>query len=206
MYKKQKGKFRPVVAMVMSLILAFTPCAIWRIDKNESIINISEGINIDDSYTNDVILVSDNSFSNDVYKNLGPDETSMTVFNENIDNSPVIEYRLSDSDIDLIALITMAEAEGECEEGQRLVIDVILNRLEFECFSDTVYEIVYRPKQFTSTVNGRVDRCYVKDSIRQLVIEELEFQTNYDIVYFRAGHYGCGTPAFKVGNHYFSTL
>ena len=33
-------------------------------------------------------------------------------------------------DIELIALVTMAEAEGECEEGKRLVIDTILNRVD----------------------------------------------------------------------------
>ena len=30
-------------------------------------------------------------------------------------------------DVELIALVTMAEAEGECEEGKRLVIDTVLN-------------------------------------------------------------------------------
>lgn len=31
----------------------------------------------------------------------------------------------TDEEIELIALVTLAEAEGECEEGKRLVIDTI---------------------------------------------------------------------------------
>lgn len=37
---------------------------------------------------------------------------------------------LTQEEIDLIALCVMAEAEGEPEEGQRLVIDTILNRVD----------------------------------------------------------------------------
>jgi len=202
MYKKQKGKFRSIVAMVMSLILILSPCTIWHVNKIESTIKTFDGV---DDCLNDTLVVPKHSFEKDIYKDLEIDETT-TVFKEVADESLETGYRLSDSDIDLIALITMAEAEGECEDGQRLVIDVILNRLEFDCFSNNVYDIIYSPKQFTSTVNGRTDRCYVKEEIRQLVIEELQLQMNYDVVYFRTGHYGCGTPAFKVGNHYFSML
>ena len=52
-------------------------------------------------------------------------------------------------DIELIALVTMAEAEGECEEGKRLVIDTpILNRVDSVYFPDTVYGVVYQANQF----------------------------------------------------------
>ena len=37
--------------------------------------------------------------------------------------SPAEESPISEADIALIALLTMAEAEGECEKGQRLVFD-----------------------------------------------------------------------------------
>lgn len=104
-----------------------------------------------------------------------------------------------------IALVTMAEAEGECEEGKRLVIDTILNRVDSEHFPDTVYEVIYQPNQFSSMWNGRVDRCEVRKDICGLVYEELESRTNYDVVFFTAGEYSAyGVPMFQVGNHYFS--
>ena len=118
-------------------------------------------------------------------------------------DEPIIS--VSNEDIELLALITMAEAEGESEEGKRMVIDTILNRVDSERFDNTISEVIYAPNQFTSMWNGRVDRCYVADDICQLVIEELTNRTNYDVLYFTAYQYGAyGTPMFQIGNHYFS--
>lgn len=116
------------------------------------------------------------------------------------------EEILSDEDMELIALVTMAEAEGECEEGKRLVIDTILNRVNSEYFPDTVYDVIYQKSQFSSMWNGRVDKCYVRDDICELVREELKQQSNYEVMFFTAENYGrYGTPMFQVGNHYFSS-
>lgn len=116
------------------------------------------------------------------------------------------EYSLTDEEIELIALITMAEAEGESEEGKRLVIDTILNRVDHSRFPDTVEGVIYQKNQFSCVWDGRADRCYVQDEIVELVKEELINRTNYDVMFFRAGTYGkYGTPLFKVENHYFSS-
>lgn len=114
--------------------------------------------------------------------------------------------KMSENDIRLIALVTMAEAEGECEEGQRLVIDTILNRVDSVYFPDTVYNVVYQPYHFSSMWNGRAERCEVREEICQLVKEELELRTNYNVTLFAAGSYHIyGVPMFQVGNHYFSS-
>lgn len=113
---------------------------------------------------------------------------------------------LSDEDVELIALVTMAEAEGECEEGKRLVIDTILNRMDSKHFPDSAYDVIYQRNQFSSMWNGRVDRCEVQEEVCQLVREELRVRTNNDVVFFTAGCYGkYGTQMFQVGNHYFSS-
>lgn len=126
---------------------------------------------------------------------------------EAIEEPEVVEEEmLSQEEIDLIALVTMAEAEGEPEEGKRLVIDTILNRVDHERFPDTVYGVIYQRNQFTSMSNGRVDRCRVTDEIRKLVVEELSDRTNHDVVFFTANKYGkYGKPLFSVANHYFSS-
>jgi len=114
---------------------------------------------------------------------------------------------LTDTEIKLIALVTMAEAEGECELGKRLVIDTILNRVKSDRWPDTVHEVIYQPNQFTSMWNGRSDRCEVTDYICNLVRGELKSQVSYTVVYFTAGTYGrYGTPLFQVGNHYFASV
>lgn len=116
------------------------------------------------------------------------------------------EYSLTDAEIDLIARITMAEAEGESEEGRRLVIDTILNRVDHARFPDTVEGVIYQKNQFTCVTNGRLDRCYVKDEIVELVKEELVNRTNYEVMFFTSGKYGkYGKALFVEGNHYFSS-
>lgn len=116
------------------------------------------------------------------------------------------EDLVSEDDIELIALVTMAEAEGECEEGKRLVIDTILNRVDSEHFPDTISDVIYQPNQFTSMWNGRLSRCEVRDDICVLVREELNSRTNYDVIFFTAGRYSnYGVPLFQVEHHYFSS-
>ena len=103
---------------------------------------------------------------------------------------------LTQEEIDLIALCVMAEAEGEPEEGQRLVIDTILNRVETPRFPDNVHDVIYQKNQFAGMYGELV----------QLVREELENRTNSEVVFFRTGHYhSYGVPLFQVGAHYFSS-
>lgn len=116
------------------------------------------------------------------------------------------ETILSEEEIDLLAILTMAEAEGESERGKRLVIDTVLNRIDSEHFPDTVIDVIYQKNQFTSMWNGRFKRCYVREDIRQLVVEELMTRTDHDVIFFRTGRYSThGSPMFREGAHYFSS-
>ena len=130
---------------------------------------------------------------------------STETVNPEVDNT-IVEEQMSIEDIRLIALVTIAEAESECELGKRLVIDTILNRKDSPHFPNTIYEVVYQPSQFTSMWNGRVDRCEVTEDVCRLVREELYLRTNSDCVFFTAGDYSTyGVPMFRVENHYFSS-
>lgn len=132
-----------------------------------------------------------------------PEEPAPTVV---VKESEKEESTVPEEDIELIALVTMAEAEGECEEGKRLVIDTILNRVDSEHFPDTVHDVIYQPNQFSSMWNGRVDRCEVREDICQLVREELISRMNYEVMFFTAGEYSAyGVPMFQVEHHYFSS-
>lgn len=123
-----------------------------------------------------------------------------------VKQKPPDKAKLSNNDIELIALVTMAEAEGESEKGKRLVIDAILNRVDSKHFPNSVHDVVYQKNQFTSMWNERVQKCHVKDDICQLVREELECRTNSDVIFFQTTKYSIyGTPLFKEGNHYFSS-
>ena len=117
-----------------------------------------------------------------------------------------VQYPLTRDEIELIAQVTMAEAEGEPEEGQRLVIDTILNRVDCDKFDDTVEGVIYAENQFSVMTNGRFERCSVQDKFVKLVEEELLNRTNSDVLFFRASYYhSFGTPVVAYGNTYFST-
>lgn len=128
----------------------------------------------------------------------GADKKLLVISDDNNigrDESDIIG--LSTEEIELIALVTMAEAEGEPEEGKRLVIDTILNRVDFGEFPSTVTEVIYQPEQFSSMWNGRIDECYVMEEICQLVEEELKYRLNNEVMFFTAGGYGkFGVPMF----------
>lgn len=122
-----------------------------------------------------------------------------------IETKPILGYSMSEEDINLIALIVMAEAEGESELGKRLVIDVILNRIDSKRFPNTATGVIYAQGQFTSVWNGRIDKCYASEDICRLVKEELVSRINSDILFFRADYYFKDyTPVIQEGNHYFS--
>ena len=137
-----------------------------------------------------------------------PDETTIepeeTIFIEPEPVEPIEEVYLSEDELELIAIITMAEAENQPEYGQRLVIDTILNRVDSPEFPNTIRDVIYSPNQFTCVWNGRADRCYVMDSIYQLVLEECASRSDYDVMFFCEGGYAGNGPAlFQVGGHYF---
>lgn len=147
-------------------------------------------------------------------KNVGYTQTELTEYLSktyvskptSVTTKPERKDILTDEEVELIALVTVAEAEGESEEGLRLVIDSILNRVDSEYFPDTVYDVVYQPKHYTVMWNGRAERCSVDDDICELVREEAEDRTDSDVIFFREDRYSdYGVPMFKVGCHYFSS-
>lgn len=113
--------------------------------------------------------------------------------------------QVTDDDIYLLAWIAMGEAEGESEEGQRLVIDTVLNRVDSESFPDSIHGVIFQENQFSCVTNGRLNRTAPTDEMIELVEEELDNRCNSETLYFTAGKYGrYGEPLFQVGNHYFS--
>lgn len=125
---------------------------------------------------------------------------------EEVETVSTEEAGKTNEEINLLAIITMAEAEGESELGKRLVIDTVLNRVDSPHFPNTVRDVIYQKGHFSPIDDGRFDKCYVTDEIRSLVLEELESRTRSDVIYFRTKKYAkWGKPLFKEGAHYFSS-
>lgn len=112
-----------------------------------------------------------------------------------------------DPDINMMARMVQSEAGGQCEEGQRLVICCVLNRIDSEYFPDTISEVITAPNQFAVVENGSIQKAQPTDEIYDLIRQELNERTNYDVIYFTAGGYNpSGEPWAQVGDHYFSTI
>ena len=116
-----------------------------------------------------------------------------------------IEEEMYFDSLEVMALCVMAEAGGECEQGIRLVVDTILNRVDSKEFPDNIMEVIYQPYAFSCVDNGMIDRVEPTETVFRIVNEELENRTDYRPLYFRTGRYAdYGKPLYKVGNHYFS--
>lgn len=117
------------------------------------------------------------------------------------------EYTLTDVEINMIAQLTMAEANNQEELGKRLVIDTVLNRLDSDRYPNTVREVIYQKNQFAPIWDGNFENCYPSEENINLVKEELTNRTDSEVIFFRTKRYSdYGTPKFKVGDHYFSKL
>jgi N-acetylmuramoyl-L-alanine amidase len=98
-------------------------------------------------------------------------------------------------------MVVNAEAGNQDEVGQRLVIDVILNRVDSIYFPDTVEAVIFQPSQFTKPAQTYTERQY------ELVLEEIERRIDKDIIAFRRDEYHKNIKwedAYVHGVHYFS--
>jgi N-acetylmuramoyl-L-alanine amidase len=109
------------------------------------------------------------------------------------------------ADLQLLACLVEAEAGNQDLTGKRLVVDVVLNRVADPRFPDTIAEVIFQPGQFGPVSNGALARAYytVSEDSFKAVSMELTEQIDYSLLYFTAGGYGCGEPAYQYGDHYF---
>lgn len=109
-------------------------------------------------------------------------------------------------EIDLMAAIAEAEAGNQGLIGKRLVVDVILNRIDSDYFPDAIEKVIYQQNQFTSINDGNFDKAKsnISDESYAAVYDELLARTDHDILYFTANDYGqYGIPAYQYQDHFF---
>lgn len=109
---------------------------------------------------------------------------------------------ITDDDRELMAAIVYHEARGESFAGQRMVAEVILNRVLSDRFPDTIREVVYQQGQFISA--SYVASAYPNETQYAAVnaaITETPI-TDADVVYFMQG--AMNDRIFcKIGCHIF---
>lgn len=72
----------------------------------------------------------------------------------------------SEADLDLLARVVRAEAEGEPFDGQVAVAAVILNRVNHPEFPNTIPGVVYEPLAFSVVANGTVNKPATSSAVQ----------------------------------------
>lgn len=111
--------------------------------------------------------------------------------------------------VELLAICVEAEAGNQGIEGKRLVVDVILNRVDDRTgtWPDTIPEVIAQMNQFTSYWDGGMEGVWeTSEETYEAVLMELEQRSYPGLCYFREGDWPeYGHRWRKVGDHYFST-
>ena len=113
-------------------------------------------------------------------------------------------------ELELLAAVVEAEAGNQDMTGKRLVVDVVLNRVDSPLFPDTITEVLEQPGQFSTMWNGAVEDAgyhMQEDDYTAVMMEVTGVRLDYDIYYFTAGGYNASCkPAYIHGDHFFGYL
>lgn len=78
-------------------------------------------------------------------------------------------FQLSDADREALIRIVEAEATGEDIIGKILVANVVLNRVRSRRFPNSVYDVVFQPRQFSPITDGRYFSVPIRSSTYEAV-------------------------------------
>ena len=101
----------------------------------------------------------------------------------------------------MMAKCVEAEAGNQDMLGKRLVVDVILNRVDHEAWPDDIEGVIKQKNQF-AVYPRAMERTVPSEETYQACWMELEHRTDTQIMYFASCGY-IGKPAYKHGAHYF---
>lgn len=134
------------------------------------------------------------------------DDESLTVERmEMSDEAILAEEKYSDS-LELLACAVQAESGNQPLEGKKLVVDVILNRVDSPDFPNDIDAVLNQSGQFGVVRNGSINKVEPTDETWEAVLSEIESRTNSEVIYFQAGSFSSyGHDWKKIGDHYFST-
>lgn len=112
----------------------------------------------------------------------------------------------SDYERDLVARILALEAQGEPYEGERAVVEVILNRVISPEWPDTIYDVLSQRGQFAAW--KYLDKPYNVPTVSEYQLIEDTVLAGPEIlpegyVYFATSKVN-GSGFIRIKNHYFS--
>lgn len=79
-----------------------------------------------------------------------PEEPFVYYVAEPVRGDPRYDFELTQEEIELLACLVWAEAQGESADGQQAVAEVALNRLASDRFPNNLHDVIYGEGQFRS--------------------------------------------------------
>lgn len=154
-------------------------------------------ISIDNNWSkvkyNDTFIYIENKFISD------KQNESLSPYCDIIDS-------FTEDEIYLIYQITFAESGNQSIEGQRAVIEVILNRIMSEEFPNDLQKVLSQPGQFSTwRVRNHVEHTEEQEKAFNLVYNK-EPLLGIEYVIFNKYKFNWGKDYKQIGNHWFGTL
>lgn len=115
---------------------------------------------------------------------------------------------MSLEEIDLTLRVMWGEANNQGVDGNRLVLEVICNRVLSGGFPDDVYHVLRQSGQFatwSAAVNHRISYTADQTDAMQLVLEEKPLLPSTEYVFFSRGRHSWMHNCIKIGDHWFGT-
>lgn len=130
-------------------------------------------------------------------------DSAVDVIEEEVSIETAYDY--TQEDLELLAHIIYAEAGSDyCTDEMRYGVgSVVLNRVEDECFPDTLYNVIYQKGQYQCTWDGNIDKTPDERSYR--IAQDLLNNGSIfpsDVVYQAEFKQGSGVYS-KIQNIYF---
>lgn len=95
------------------------------------------------------------------------------------------QVAMGGQNVDLLARVIAAEAEGEPYIGQVAVGAVVLNRVRHPEFPNTLSGVVYQPHAFESVTNGLIWRRNPSNEARRAAVDALNgWDPSYGSIFF----------------------
>lgn len=184
---------KKIICMILGIFLSFNPIKLNEIDNFQTEIPVVN------------IYIPDIEFSK---LSISPREETENINETYIPTEEELKEDFEMYELTILAQLVQAEAGNQDLTGMRLVVDVVLNRVDDPRFPNTIEEVIFQdnPTQFSVTIDGAFEKAGwdISDDAYLAVKMETQQRLDYGILYFNSGsNLKNGINGWKYGDHWF---
>lgn len=132
-------------------------------------------------------------------------QENLNYLNDSSETSEENKSPLTEQERYLLACLIWGEAQGECQEGQQAVAEVVLNRLASGQFGDTIEQVICGEGQFRAVADGKLEVA-TPTQAQYKAIDGALYGTRIlpSNIYYFSVFAGKADVYIQIGNHLFS--